>query len=140
MANFSAHARSNYFAVKDLAAFREWAKTLPHIEISVKEAGEHAGKVMIRQDGGDGCGAWPTFRYTGQDQSESEDLDLPAELAKHLADGEVAVLEEVGNENLRYLSGHALAVNAVGKVVRVDLQQIYKLAKRLGPNVTRAIY
>ncbi len=47
---------------------------------------------------------------------------------------------EVGSERLRYVSGLAVAVNHKGECVRVDLNSIYKAARRLGPNITRAEY
>ena len=64
------------------------------------------------------AGGWPCYRTArrgdpeGHDEPEhavadvyeDRELDLPAELSEHLAQGEVAVLEEVGAEKLRYLS------------------------------------
>jgi hypothetical protein len=50
----------------------------------------------------------------------------------------VVVLLEVGNENLRYLGGTAIAVNNRGETVFIDLDGIYHAAQTLGQNITRA--
>ncbi len=47
--------------------------------------------------------------------------DLCEALAGHLADGEVAVLFEIGHEKLRYLIG--TAVHASGKRVDINLSE-----------------
>ena len=142
MANYCATARSNYFAVKDEKAFREWAE---RIGLTILEPC-HRNKIadgvpgfgIAPGDGGDGDG-WPTD-VANEETDEHDDLDLPAQLAPHLAEGEVAVLMEVGSEKLRYVSGLAVAVNHKGECVRVDLNSIYEAALRLGPNITRAEY
>jgi hypothetical protein len=62
------------------------------------------------------------------------------ELALHLADEEVAVLQEVGAENLRFVNGYAIAVNNKGERRDISLENIYDLAKELGSNITKAEY
>jgi hypothetical protein len=142
MANYYAAARSNYFAVKDEAAFREWADRLG---LTVLEP-DHRDKTAdgIRRlgiapgNGGD-SGGWPDSTYDA-DQDEVDEFDLTEELAPHLADDEVAVLMAVGNEALRYVTGRAVAVNSRGKIVSINLDTIYDAARELGPNITRAEY
>jgi hypothetical protein len=142
MANYYATARSNYFAVKDENAFREWAAAL---RLTVLEP-THRDKVAdgIRRFGiapgnGDDSGGWPTSLYR-EETDECEEIDVSEQLFVHLADEEVAILMEVGNEKLRYLCGSAVAVNNQGKTVRLDLASIYRKALKLGPNITRAEY
>ncbi|MBN8461185.1 MAG: hypothetical protein J0M04_25455 [Verrucomicrobia bacterium] len=142
MANYYATARSNYFAVKDEAAFRAWAGNLG---LTVLEP-DHRAKSTdgIRRFGiapgnnGD-SGAWPAHVWDDETTDYTE-IDLTAQLAPHLGDGEVAVLMEVGHEALRYVTGSAVAVNASGRTVSIDLGSIYRTAGKLGPNLTRAEY
>jgi hypothetical protein len=142
MANYYATARSNYFAVKDEKAFREWTALLG---LTILEPTHH-DKVAdgIRRFGiapgnGDDSGGWPTSIYH-ENTDECEDIDVSELLAAHLANDEVAVLLEVGNEKLRYVSGSAVAVNNKGKFVLMELNDIYHKARRLGKNITMAEY
>lgn len=142
MANYYATARSNYFAVKDEKAFREWAE---QIGLTILEP-DHSTKVAdgiprfgITPGDCDDSGGWPTSLYN-EETDDFDDIDVSDELAPHLCDGEVAILMEVGNEKLRYVSGDAVAVNNKGESKYLNLDDIYKVAKKLGPNITRAVY
>jgi len=142
MANYYAAARSNYFAVRDEQAFREWAKLLG---LEILEP-VHRDKVAdgIRRYGitpgnGDDSGAWPTSLYN-DDTDDFDDIDVSEQLSAHLADDEVAVLMEVGNEKLRYVCGSAVAVNHKGETAIVSIDDIYQAALKLGSNITRAEY
>lgn len=142
MANYYATARSNYFAVKDETAFRKWAECS---ELGILEP-DHKEKPadgirrfgITPQSGGDENG-WPLSRLD-PDTGEWEDFDVCDELSSHLADNEVAILLEVGSEKLRYLTGTAVALNNKGGTVRLNLESIYKSARKLGVNITRAAY
>ena len=141
MANYYATARSNYFAVKDETAFREWAE---RIGLSILEL-DHHDKVAdgvprfgITPDDKDN-GGWPTLLHNAE-TDDHDDIDVPGQLSAHLADDEVAVLLEVGNEKLRYVSGSAVAVNNKGETACLNLGSIYRTARRLGKNITLAEY
>ena len=142
MANYYATARSNYFAVKDETAFREWAARIglnildPTLHAPVVDGNRRFG---IAPGDGDDSGAWPTSFYN-DDTDDFDDIDVSEELSVHLADGEVAILMEVGNEKLRYVSGSAVAVNNKGKSVYVNIDSIYSKSRKLGKNITRAEY
>ncbi len=142
MANHYATARSNYFAVKDEAAFREWAGLMGLAVLEPDHRAKTAGGIrrfgIAPGNSGDN-GSWPDSTYDA-DADEVDEFDLTEELAPHLADGEVAVLMEVGNEALRYVTGTAIAVNSRGKTVSINLDAIYDAARKLGPNITRAEY
>jgi hypothetical protein len=142
MANYCATARSNYFAVTDEKSFRKWAET---IDLSILEP-DHRDQdddgirrlgITPRNHGDNG--GWPSSRYNDE-TNECEDIDLPEQLSAHLADDEVAVLMEVGNEKLRYVNGTATAVNSKGETVYVNLESIYESARTLGANITSAEY
>lgn len=140
MANWYGSARSNYFAVKDLEAFKQWASG---VGLKVLFSNDHPDKVGITPDGTDD-GDWPTFRWgveheVGKAPEEDEEIDLNHELSQHLVDGEVAVRMTIGAEKLRYLTGWTEAVHSDGRVVGVSINDIYKKAlETFGVEPTRA--
>lgn len=74
--------------------------------------------------------------------AEERELDWARELSPHLAEGEVAVLQEVGADKLKYLFGGAIAVNHRGEELRPDIDDIYRVVMDAGwaENVTEAAY
>lgn len=128
MANYVGHARSNYFRVRDEAAFLRWVETLPGV-VARREDGNPECFVLLVEDGENG--GWPSLRYHEEVEDE-EEIHLHAELAEHLSDGEVAVLEEVGSEKLRYLVGYAVAVNHRGETLSISLDDIYEKVRAAG--------
>lgn len=131
MANYYAAARSNAFTVRDINALEEDLEGLDVTVIS--ENPEQPNQVLLLCDETDD-GAWPSSRYD-EKTDDYEDLSIHEIVAKHLAVGHVAVLMEAGHEKLRYLVGSAVAVNAAGETRRVELNDIYPLAKQLGEHV-----
>ena len=134
MANYYASARSNYFRVKDSQAFEAWVNSVGNLGIFTKD---NAGETLyaIYDNGGDSCG-WPSYNF-----DEDTEIDLTADLAEHLVDGEVAVLIEVGAEKLRYLVGCAVAVRSDGEVIHLNLNTIYQTVKdQWGVTTTEAEY
>lgn len=141
MANFTATARTNYFEVTDESAFREALADLPELEIVTRDhdATRQVAILAHTEDGG-----WPSWEPGApDDDGDDEDvpLDLPGRIAPHLKGRSIAVLFEVGNEKLRYVSGHAVAVNSSGEVVHVDLCDIFALASsKLGGSAIQTWY
>lgn len=127
MANYGGYARSNYFRVRDATAFLSWVETLPGVVARKEDDPERF--VLLVEDGDDG--GWPNWRYY-EDLEDEEEIDLHAELAAHLAEGEVAILEEVGAEKLRYLVGYAVAVNHRGETLSVSIHEIYQKVRGAG--------
>jgi hypothetical protein len=117
MADWWGTSRSNYFKVKNEAAFLSWLSELG--EVSVLH--EDNDYVAIT---GDNFGGWPTCR--GED---GEPFDFAGELSGFLADGEIAVLIETGAENLRYITGVAIAIDSHGKRTEIVLSDIYDEAE-----------
>ena len=138
MANYYATARSNYFAVKDEQAFRDWADGLGLTILEQQEINSD-GIPRFGISPGDDDGGWPTS-IADPETGDYEDIEVSGQLAAHLADNEVAILMEAGSEKLRYVTGTAVAVNNKGKIRYVDLNTIYKRAMALGANITRAEY
>jgi hypothetical protein len=120
MANWHGTARSNYFRVKDRAAFDDWATNL-HLTVWEDTEGRVA-LAALEDDGG-----WPSMRWSDA-HSEHIDVDLYEELAKHLAPNSAAVLMEVGSEKYRYLTGWAHLVTHEGLQHTVGLNDIYSYA------------
>jgi hypothetical protein len=126
-------ARSNYFKVKDEAAFKQWAR---YRSLEVKEDEGHDG------DGGPCFGlfmphdGWPC--EIADEHGNFEAIDFLAELSEHLADGEIAILLEIGKSKMNYFFGGAWAVNHKGQTRHVYLHEIYERAAELAtaPEVT----
>jgi hypothetical protein len=135
MANYYGAARSNYFAVKDETAFRASLPMHLTVVTNKPEPGEPQ-RFALLSDEPDG-GGWPASVYD-EDTDDYVDIDVAVFVSEHLADGEVAVFMEAGAEKLRYIVGHAVAINGAGETRTVNLNDIYELARELGPNVTEA--
>lgn len=141
MANWQGSARSNYFAVKDEAAFREWATKR---ELTVATNRDHKDLFALLANGTDD-GGWPTSAYVEPNEDNDPDgyveFDIVQEVAdSHLADGHVAVFLEVGAEKLRYVTGFAVAINNKGERKELTLGSIYDLATPLGDKITEATH
>jgi hypothetical protein len=125
VSNWNGTSRSNYFRVKDVPAFKEWAESL---DIQVFDNAEPDLFGISPSEYSDD-GSWPTFRFGGED-TDDEYVDIEQELKAHLADGEVCVLISAGAEKLRYVTGSASAFDNTDRPhVHLHLSQIYQLAK-----------
>jgi hypothetical protein len=130
MANYYGEARTNYFNVKDEEAFLSAMSEIPGIDVQQ----DKDGFVILGND----CDGYNTWYKWG---INDEEFDIPQMVAEHLADGEVAVFLEIGNEKLRYLAGVAIAVNNKGQERTISLENIYDLASELtDKEVSRAEY
>lgn len=127
MANWYGSARSNYFRVQDEEAFLSWVNGLPGIEAKQEEKNGSKHFVLLEENGE----GWPSFSYDERSDEDTE-IDVAAELAGHLAEGEVAILQEVGAEKLRYLTGYSIAVNHKGEQLWVSINDIYQKVKDAG--------
>ncbi len=122
MADWTGTARSNYFRVKDPEAFK--AAMEPY-EVRVLErrhpgSGEMYYGLVSETD----FGGWQSYDYETE-----EDIALWKIVSEHLAFGDVAVFVEAGAERARYVTGYAIAFDATGRDVRVDLDDIYAKAE-----------
>lgn len=134
MANYTGYARSNYFRVRDETAFLNWVETLPGVVARREVDDPERFSLLVEDEEGSG---WPNSTSDGE-----EEIDLHGELAGHLAEGAVAVLEEVGAEKLLYLVGYAVAVNHRGEKLAVSLDDIYEKVRAAGwgPDVSTATF
>lgn len=125
MANYEATARSNYFAVRDRDAFAAFCNKY---DLKVFENQNHHGLVAFAANG---C--------SGINFNDDEDpfADFDRRLSTLLDDGQVCVYQEVGQETGRYVTGYACAVNWLGDVEIISLDDIYQNAlKMAGPSIT----
>jgi hypothetical protein len=137
MANYYGQARTNYFQVKDLNAWRQELTGYP-VELIEQKLDDGTIKVGFMDANEDGGGLdWQLYDEEGNEI----EIDWTDILARHLADNEVAIIMETGAEKYRYMSGWALAVNNKKETREISLaKDIYTLAQELGENVTGATY
>lgn len=145
MSNYYGVGRTNYFKVKDPELFKEAVNRLSGLLLV--ESSSCPGQFMLMDDNPDGGGWCVTdlsqprlddfnteeefLRACKAWEESRDDFDLDEFISEHLADGEVAILLEVGHEQHRYLTGWAIAINNKGERRRVNLDDIYLLAEEL---------
>jgi diaminopimelate decarboxylase len=137
MANYYASARTNYFAVTDLEAFKADIESKTSSVQVVSQ--EKDGLTLVGLLGSDDDGGGFPFEYQDED-GEYVELDWAEIFKAHLEDGWVAIIMESGAEKLRYIAGYAVAYNSKGETVSLNLDDIYDKAKSLGTNITTATY
>lgn len=128
--NYTLHARSNYFRVRDPKRFERWCRYFGIEFWTGKEipASDDLAYAIAAADGN----GWPSMH-----PETDQEYDFDAELGKHLDPRDIALLYQIGNEGLRFLSGHATAIHADGRAVHVGLHTIQDLArKEFGDQVT----
>ncbi len=123
MANYIPRWRSNYFTVKDLAAFTTWAQSCEADVVKQHDDDPQSPVCLVqRKDSESGI---PLYRYNTL--TEDYDLfDFFVELGQHLQSDQVAVVQEIGYENYRYFVGYSAAVNAQGQQLEININDIYK--------------
>ncbi len=134
MANYYGSARSNYFRVKDMDRFRAvMAKC--GVDIVTGTGRGKKGKVALLANGDSG---WDSSYVDGN--GKDIDFNIIDIVALHLRDGEVAIFMSIGYENLRYLTGDAVAINSRKECVAISLSDIYAdpRVRKLGRNMTMA--
>jgi hypothetical protein len=130
--NLIGRFRSNYFAVKDRAAFEAWCRQL-HLRPITDD--DDPNLVGFLNDGNEAGIPW-----TLMDGDDFQDIDFIGELGDFLLDNQVAIVIEIAYEGYRYLGGIAYAINNKGEEKRIDLADIMTQAKPLGEHVTKCEY
>ena len=134
MANWYGSCRSNYFKVLNLDAFTTF---LEQFEAQLITSAKHPGLVGFYSTTEDGFAP-----YFFPDDAD-EPINLLDHLHEHLTPDTVAVVQEIGAEKMRYLTGWALAIDHTGVIARVDIEDIYQKATeaRMGDcEITEAVY
>jgi hypothetical protein len=130
MANYYGVGKTNSFAVKDIEAFREEVGKYA-VEIAEREVD---GLTLVTLFDNDPDGAGFPWSYWNDEDEDPEDIEWGEIFARHLVEGWVAIITEVGNEKYRYLSGTAIAYNSKGESRMIDIGHITKLAEEIGSN------
>lgn len=131
MANYVAKVRTNYFKVKDADAWQAFCDRFELTNIVDNQNGEQLHGFMDNTLGN----GIPHLVWDEKEQDHVE-IDFLKEMAKHIEDGWVAVIVEIGSEKYRYLLGFAVAVNSKGESRQVTLDEIGERAKGLGDHIT----
>lgn len=136
MANWIGSARTNYFSVKDVEAFKSWARAASLVVF------EKDGRFGVYSE--DEYGGWPSIVFDDDATDVHRDFDIADELASHVAEGEIVVCFEAGAEKLRYITGNTIAfkVTADGAdKISLALDDIYGLAaSKWGHEPSKAEY
>ena len=135
MANYYETARSNYFFVKDVDAFKAELDG-SGLNVETRNAGELTQVGLFADDSQSAS----FFEKYDPETFESEELDWTGIFKRHLVDNQVAIIMGAGAEKLRYINGWAEAYNNKGEKRVIGLSDIYKLAEELGSEITRAEY
>lgn len=123
MANYAASFRSNYFKVKDTAAFLMEINEKHEVDIVAKEDRVGLFASSLTDDG------TIPVRYEPEDEDQENPISIMTDIIPHLVENEVAVFFEIGQEKLRYLTGRAVAVHSSGETTSMDFNDIYKQAQ-----------
>lgn len=135
MANYYESARTNYFQVKDIDAFKNELEMFKALEVV---SSERNGKtyVCLLNDNENGF-PFDIYDETLEDYVE---IDWEGIFKKHLQDDSVAIIIGSGAEKLRYIRGYAFAFNSKGETKFLSLDDIYEMAKPLGSDIQKAEY
>jgi hypothetical protein len=132
MANWYGTCRSNYFRVKDEAAFLEW---IADFEATViRDDDDKVGFISNDEYGGVPRN-WP--------DDDEEPISILEGIAEHLAENHVCVILEAGAEKARYVTGQAIAIAWTGERTEIQLGDIYAQAQEEfggDAEITEAIY
>jgi len=113
MANYVCSVRSNYVRVKDERAFRDFVEDFECELVYAKD-----GRVGFVCYNGDGS---TPYRYPDEESEAVPLVDCEEEIGRHLCEGEVLVIEEVGSENMHFLVGVSYAYNHKGECLFVNM-------------------
>ena len=125
MANWYGIARTNYVKVKDVDAL---TKFLDGFSVEIHTHPTMPGYVMLSPDSMSDYGG---FDYQTLDEDGNEvEFSWANDIAPHLCEGQVLIVQEVGWEKLRYLTGHATAVTWDGRETWLSIDDIYEKARQ----------
>jgi hypothetical protein len=138
MANYYSMGRTNYFAVKNLDLFKEEMDKISDVSrpIDVWENKDGENTISVALGFPEGL----PDTYYNEDTDEDCELDWVQIIRTHLEDDWVCIIQEIGWEKLRYLTGYALAFNNKHGIDRTDLYEIYEAGEHLGKYCTQAMY
>ena len=119
MADYIADCRSNYVRAKNPKRFKE---LLMEYDVQIIEDDEERIGFISNADFG-------IPHFVNDEGDYTHTLDEDERVPKHLAEGEVLVIYEIGREKMRFLVGYAVAINWDGRACHVSLDEIYSRAQ-----------
>jgi hypothetical protein len=135
MATYYETARTNYFLVKDIEAFKNRLELFTALEVWVEkmDGKDYVCLINSNENG---------FPFDVYDDILGEYIEIDWEgiFSEHLQDDSVAIIMGAGAEKLRYIHGYAVAFNNKGETRQIHLVDIYKIAEELGKDVKKAEY
>jgi hypothetical protein len=135
VATYYETARTNYFLVKDIEAFKTRLELITALEVKVEkmDGKDYVCLINSNENG---------FPFDVYDDILGEYIEIDWEgiFSEHLQDDSVAIIMGAGAEKLRYIHGYAVAFNNKGETRQIHLVDIYKIAEELGKDVKKAEY
>jgi hypothetical protein len=128
MANYYGSARTNYFRVKDIEAFKAEVEAYPLVVVSRDDNPDFIA-LFISDDDDEGSFPWCDY-YT--EDAEGDEINWTEIFGRHLQVNSVVIIQEVGNEKLRYFGGIAVAINSKGEEITININSIFDQATALG--------
>jgi hypothetical protein len=130
MANYYASCLSNFFKVKDLEKFKNWISKFDSLETFSKKNEEYIAFGSTES-------GIPDYMMS-EDGEDSTEVEFITELSKHLSEGEVAIVQEIGNEKLRYFVGFSVVIDWQGNAKYFDISDAFVWAnKKYGRDISR---
>lgn len=109
MANYECVTRSNYFHVKDPAAFRKFMDRV--YGLNLWEEKDAAGQLVFGFGAYGGiCGISPPDGKADDEQYDDSYDTFVNELQEHIAEDDAVIILEAGYEKMRYVVGSAIIV------------------------------
>lgn len=128
--DYTGLGRSNYVKVTDV---KKWKKLCQKYGLGfLKE--RDTNKMGFHTENEDG---YPVTSFW--DEKKEDEIDLPDMMeafAELIEDDEVLVFMHSGFEGLRYLGFYAEGINNKKEKFNFNTDEIYKMAEKLGPNVS----
>jgi len=136
MSTYYGSCLSNFFKVKDLEKFEEWISKFPELETFGPELGAVEGETKDYVAFGSTEIGIPEYMPT--EDGEDIEVDFISDLYKHLQEGEVAIVQEIGNEKLLYFTGYSLVIDWQGNTKYFSIADAYDWAnEKYGREICR---
>ena len=121
---------SNFFKVKDLEKFEEWISKFPELETFGGETKEYVAFGSMNT-------GIPEYMPTDDDEGSIQ-VEFIIDLYKHLQEGEVAIVQEVGSEKLKCLIGFSVAIDWQGNTKYFSISDVYEwVNNKYGRDISR---
>ena len=130
MANYEGTWRSNYFRVKDVAAFKKAIAYIAGVKVLEDRPAYGAQSpgpyVVLLPDDSSDSQDFPEI-YLEEESDEPQDIDWHSIFEEHLQEDSIVVIMCCGHEKLSCLYGTAVAYDHSGRNISLDLNHIYRM-------------